>query len=324
MKIRPDSRMQKLRGGDGSSPQILPLAFCAGDEPSPPLLSKPPHMKTARTTTAFTLIELLVVIAIIAILAALLFPALSRAKERARVAQCLNNLRQNGLGIALYAGDNRDRFPPGVVQEANGDPKPVKLAIGGNDPNGSLIMDMPSAEIRPLYPYLHRSEVFHCPKDHGMKVVITAVSVYRWTAQPTCWDSIGCSYVYNIENPPSFKTRLPLADAAGLAGKTSAWVPEPARYILVYEPPAGSMGCAPDGDHEKADDLQYHFWHYSGDARSDVARHDIPNESRRFMAPLLFVDGHVGFFDFSKIIRADADFICEPTQDWIWYKPKPE
>jgi len=111
-------------------------------------------------------------------------------------------------------------------------------------------------------------------------------------------------------------------DAAGLAGKTSAWIPEPARYILMYEPPAGSMGCAPDGDHEKADDLQYHFWHYSGDARSDVARHDIPNEGRRFLGPLLFVDGHAGFFDFTQTIRADADFICEPTMDWIWYKPK--
>ena len=40
------------------------------------------------------------------------------------------------------------------------------------------------------------------------------------------------------------------------------------------------------------------------------------------MSPLLFVDGHAGFFDFTKTIKADADYIWEPTKDWIWYKPK--
>jgi prepilin-type N-terminal cleavage/methylation domain-containing protein len=70
-------------------------------------------MKSRR---AFTLVELLVVIAIIAILVALLIPVLAAAKERGRRAQCVNNLKQAGIALQLYADEHGDQLPGPIWQ----------------------------------------------------------------------------------------------------------------------------------------------------------------------------------------------------------------
>jgi len=115
----------------------------------------------------FTLIELLVVIAIISILASILFPVFARARENARRASCLSNLKQIGLGIIMYTQDYDEHFPRAIQSMGvlHGAPYATQNQAGWpgltyktNKYNYVSWMDM-------IFPYVKSVQVFQCPSQ---------------------------------------------------------------------------------------------------------------------------------------------------------------
>lgn len=139
----------------------------------------PTHMK--KRLAGFTLIELLVVIAIIAILAAILFPAFSRARENARRASCMSNLKQIGLGLLQYTQDYDENYPAAGLH--------YDSTLGAYQALGY-------GWAGDIYPYVKSAQVFVCPSDSSE--MIAPNNTVAYTALPRISYSINSAIFFNL------------------------------------------------------------------------------------------------------------------------------
>ncbi|HLK56217.1 MAG TPA: DUF1559 domain-containing protein [Chthonomonadaceae bacterium] len=200
-------------------------------------------MTPLRKRRGFTLIELLVVIAIIAILAAILFPVFAQAREKARQATCLSNLKQLGLAFLMYASDYDGNFPAPITNygASHGAIPPTWVVGDPSAPSSAPFVDKGG-----IYPYVKErgnggtSNVFSCADAVGKP----AGGLVTYSSPP------GQNYMMNQYLQPNWggfyhKTVYPSGSGIKKAADdptTGQYVPfnpdlanEPAQCILLFE-----------------------------------------------------------------------------------------
>ena len=144
-----------------------------------------------RSLRGFTLIELLVVIAIIAILASILFPVFARAREKARSAVCISNLKQLMMMMDMYVQDNDEFFPW--------------------QSNTENVEDW---WYQRVMPYVKNKQVFVCPNDYRTKAEMSNVGYIIDPAKswPLSYGYNGLLYHYTLADASNYTNLVVLAD----------------------------------------------------------------------------------------------------------------
>jgi prepilin-type N-terminal cleavage/methylation domain-containing protein/prepilin-type processing-associated H-X9-DG protein len=225
-----------------------------------------------RQRNAFTLIELLVVIAIIAILAAILFPVFAQAREKARAASCVSNVRQMALAALMYAQDYDESYP-GMWQWSPG-------AIYAHAPYlypPGMTPEEAKTKCQTC-PYVKNAEVFGCPSRKNLYGGLLLSYGYTY---PTMWGS-------DAEIPGS-AYRFP-------TGPALATFSEPAGTIMITDSGIfpGTTECNAstyEGIYSLCGPKDGYSYPYVYEPTTNPWSSPLPIHQKKFTAA--FVDGHV-------------------------------
>lgn len=178
-----------------------------------------------RAVRAFTMIDLMVSLAIIIILIAIMLPAISLVRESARRVICGSNLRQLGMGVSMFAQDNKERLPPSVFLPA---PRANAAYLPSLDRMDTIHLDrqeFPGLGAKlwdgmgHLYQreYITAANLFYCPSHHGNFAFANAIDDWR---QPDPDREIIVNYLYRGMGPDESRVLYKIPPTAGLVTDT--------------------------------------------------------------------------------------------------------
>ena len=239
----------------------------------------------------FTLIELLVVIAIIAILAAILFPVFARARENARRISCVNNMKQMGLGVSMYAQDNDGRYP----------------MASNTDGSGRRWPDY-------IFPYVKSAQLFVCPSVGSGDVDSRGPGWAAATGQAGKYFGYGYNYQYlgnsrtparagfpftatdSVVSAPSQTVAIADTGGVGATGTTGVYVVDPPQLVL-------NADSTPRGSGRPSASDAY----YPSGSGGNIAQRATPAARHLEMVSVAFADGHAKAMKLEKLDDFNGD-----------------